>query len=69
VSGTLFAALSLFACVPRGVSQSERDDKREQTLNRRRQPLDHTQAPPPSRAATSSQKDSPAKITVTVTQP
>jgi hypothetical protein len=36
-------ALSLAACVPRGLPQAERDDKRKQALNRRRQPLDHAE--------------------------
>jgi hypothetical protein len=30
-------------CVPCGLPQGERDDKREQALNGRRQPLDHAQ--------------------------
>jgi hypothetical protein len=30
-------------CVPRGLPQGERDDKREQALHLRRQPLDHAQ--------------------------
>ena len=30
-------------CVPHGLPQAERDDKRKQALNRRRQPLDHAE--------------------------
>ena len=37
------AALSLVACVPCGLPQGERDDKRKQALNRRRQPLDQAE--------------------------
>ncbi len=43
VPGPLLAALSLVACVPCGLPQGERDDKRKHALNRRRQPLDHAQ--------------------------
>jgi hypothetical protein len=35
--------LSLVPCGPCGLPQGERDDKREQALRGRRQPLDHAQ--------------------------